>query len=277
MSMRITDQHLEHWREHGYVVVPDFLTADELEAAHRNLRAYFPTREELDAEPLRYRNLQTMVEFPYVGDALNDITMHAELVTFAERALGTSDIMLSGSLLWAKYAVAPAPGERAVDTVHADYPAVSLVYPRPHDRVSVILYYSDVTSENGPTYVYSSLDVRGGSPIRPELNSGGTPIHVAAGSLLIKTITTFHRGSALRSGARFTHHMGYRAASDQWLWYAHAQRLGATSEMQRFITRASPRQRALLGFPPPGHGYWNPETIEGTAAMYPGIDMSVYA
>ena len=28
--MRITDEHLAHWRRHGYVVVPELLTAAEL-------------------------------------------------------------------------------------------------------------------------------------------------------------------------------------------------------------------------------------------------------
>jgi hypothetical protein len=46
--------------------------------------------------------------------------------------------------------------------------------------------------------------------------------------------------------------------------------------MKRFIERATPRQREVLGFPPPGHPYWNPETLAAVATRYPKMDMSPY-
>src|ERR1700689_4903157 len=108
-DVRIKDTDLEHLRQHGYVLVPDFLTPAELAAARRNMLRYVPTPEELSATPERYpwifeeaERLQT--EFPFTGDALNHIPTHPELVSFVERALGTSQVMLSQSAIWAKYA-----------------------------------------------------------------------------------------------------------------------------------------------------------------------------
>jgi hypothetical protein len=40
------------------------------------------------------------------------------------------------------------------------------------------------------------------------------------------------------------------------------------------MQRATPRQLALFGFPPPGHPYWTEATLAGTAQRYPGLDMT---
>jgi hypothetical protein len=49
-------------------------------------------------------------------------------------------------------------------------------------------------------------------------------------------------------------------------WAGHSHEL----EWYRFAHRATPRQLALLGFPPPGHPYWTEATLDGTAQQYPG-------
>jgi hypothetical protein len=46
--------------------------------------------------------------------------------------------------------------------------------------------------------------------------------------------------------------------------------------MQAFVEKTSPRQREVLGFPPPGHEYWNAETIEAVRLRYPKMDMGPY-
>jgi hypothetical protein len=43
----------------------------------------------------------------------------------------------------------------------------------------------------------------------------------------------------------------------------------------RFMAEATPRQRELVGFPPPGDPLWTP-FIEGMAARYPGFDPEPY-
>ena len=52
---------------------------------------------------------------------------------------------------------------------------------------------------------------------------------------------------------------------------------GAAGEaMKRFMAEASPRQRELLGFPPPGDALWTPAFIQGMAERYPGFDPGPY-
>ena len=43
-------------------------------------------------------------EFPYIGDALNDVSLHPFLVGFVERLVGHSDIALSHGAIVGKYA-----------------------------------------------------------------------------------------------------------------------------------------------------------------------------
>ena len=42
------------------------------------------------------------------------------------------------------------------------------------------------------------------------------------------------------------------------------------------MERATPAERELLGFPPPGHPYWTEETIAGVGARFPQMDMTPY-
>jgi hypothetical protein len=46
--------------------------------------------------------------------------------------------------------------------------------------------------------------------------------------------------------------------------------------MQHFIEHAAPRKREVVGFPPPGHHYWNDETLVAVAMRYPKMDMTPY-
>ena len=152
--VRITDQHLKHLIDHGYAVVEKFLTADELAAATQNFLRYVPTPEELSATPERYPwvfeeadKLQT--EFPFVGDALNHVSTHPDLINFVERALGTQKVLLSQAAFWAKYA-GTGDFEQAL---HLDYEGNSLVVPRDdgsYRQINMILYYTDVNDEHGP-------------------------------------------------------------------------------------------------------------------------------
>ena len=54
---------------------------------------------------------------------------------------------------------------------------------------------------------------------------------------------------------------------------SHAHQVAA---MHRFMAEATPRQRELLGFPPPGDSLWTEEFIAGMATRYPGFDAEPY-
>ena len=130
-TLRITDKHQAHLLRHGYVIVPGFLTAEELTAGHIGMLEHFPSAEELAKKPLRYGSIfedpeHLQIEFPFTNDSLNDLSTHPELIAFVERLLGTPDVLLSQSAIWAKYA---GTGDFE-QGLHLDYQGNTLAVPR---------------------------------------------------------------------------------------------------------------------------------------------------
>jgi ectoine hydroxylase-related dioxygenase (phytanoyl-CoA dioxygenase family) len=288
--VRITDQHTAHLLRHGYAIVPNFLTAGELVAARENMLRYFPTAEELAATPERYGSIledpeHLQVEFPFAGDALNDVSTHPELVSFVENLLGTPDVMLSQAAIWAKYA---GTGDFE-QGLHLDYQGNTLVVPRDdgdYRQVNMILYYGDVELDMGPTYVVSQektahLPMWPTHRTRkkdPQLYKDERPVLAQAGTLFIFSMRTWHRASNIEAdfGARFSHHLVWRGAAHNYAGYHLWSRMGENPDLQRFIERATPRQREVLGFPAAGDAYWTQQTREAVALRYPRMDFSPY-
>jgi ectoine hydroxylase-related dioxygenase (phytanoyl-CoA dioxygenase family) len=289
-AVRITDKHAQHLLRHGFVIVPDFLTADELAAARANMLRYFPSAEELRDTPERYGSIledpeHLQVEFPFAADALNDISTHPEIIAFVERLLGTPEVMLSQAAIWAKYA---GTGEFE-QGLHLDYQGNTLVVPRDdgdYRQVNMILYYGDVGLDMGPTYVVSQ-EKTGHLPLwpthrtrkkDPQLYKDERPVLATAGTLLVFSMRTWHRASSVEAGfgARFSHHLVWRSARHNFAGYHLWSRMGENPDLQRFIERATPRQREALGFPSPGHAYWNEETRAAAALRYPKLDLAPY-
>jgi len=289
-NTRITDAHAAILKRHGYVIVPKFLNPEEVAAARREMLLYFPTAEELAERPNRFgwvhddpENLQ--IEFPFAADVLNHNSTHPDIISFVERLLGTREVLLSQAAIWAKYA-GTATFEQ---TMHLDYEGNTLVVPRDDGdfrQVNMILYYSDVPAGLGPTFVASQEKTKAQGlwpPFRPrkkypELYREEKPVLAEAGDLLIFSMRTFHRAGELTAdaGVRFSHHLVYRGASHAFNGYHQYSHFGEKPEMQRFVERATPRQREMLGFPPPGHSYWTKETLDAVAMRYPGMDMGPY-
>ena len=289
-NVRINDQHLQTYVRQGFVVVPGFLKGDELAAARGGMLRYFPTAEELAATPQRFgfvledpEHLQ--VEFPFAADVLNDVSTHPELVAFVERVLGTEDVLLSQAAAWAKYA---GTGDFE-QGLHLDYQGNTLVVPRDDGafrQVNMILYYTDVTAEMGPTFVVSQEKTRDLAlwPTHrtrkkdPALYKLERPVLAAAGDLLVFSMRTWHRASEMtaEAGVRFSHHFVWRGAGHAFQGYQQWSSKGENEDLQRFVARATTRQREVLGFPRVGDPYWNEETVAAVGLRYPGMDMRPY-
>jgi phytanoyl-CoA dioxygenase PhyH len=293
--LRIKAEHVDHYREYGYVAVPGFIDGETLATVRREIALYAPDADELEVAPRRYAPLLRepgllQWDFPFTGQLLNRISVDDELLDFAEQILGVDDLILMQSILWAKYA-----GTSNFDQeLHVDYDENTLVYPRGggFDQILMLIYYSDITPEMGPTYI---VPWENGTPSVPddgfwppyrrrdtyaELYEKEQPLYAEAGTLMMMSIRTFHRGSAIRAarGARFTHHLGFCSASNQWMGrYRQWPHFGTEPAMKSFLVNATTRQRTAIGFPPPGHPYWNSDTLTGVAERYPGIDLSEYA
>ena len=286
----VSQASLDHLVQHGYVLIPDFLSPQEVDAARSDMLRYFPAPRELELTPHRYgwifddpEHLQ--IEFPFDADVVNYNSVHPDIIDLVERLLGTREILLSQSAIWAKYA---GTGDFE-QTMHLDFEGNTLVVPRddgPFRQVNLILYYCDVSQKLGPTYLVPqelTADMGIWPPFRPkkkwpQLYAMEKPILAKAGSLLVFSMNTFHRAGPItaENGARFTQHLVYRSAQCPFNGYHQYSHFGEKPEMKRFIESATPRQREMLGFPPPGHPYWNDQTRAGVAQRFAGMDMKPY-
>jgi hypothetical protein len=282
--VRITEGHVAHWLEHGFVLVPGFVDAATLEAAREVAYTYFPTAEEHEAAPHRYQDLPPQFSFPFRDGALNNISTGPDLVDAARRIVGTEDVFLTQSVIWAKYA---GRGDWA-QRLHADYLNNSLVVPSEEPgfrQMASILYLEDVTLDLGPTYVVSRTLSREQPLVPatlppdavPHLYRAEQPVLAKAGTIMLYDMQLFHRGSRLLAdhGVRLTFHNVFRGAGLEWMGWQAWPHEGLKGELRQFVEQATVEQLTVIGFPKPGHAYWTERTLDGVQARYPKLDMSV--
>lgn len=286
--MPITDDHLQTYLDDGFVLVRDFLDQGEVRRATDEIRARFPDGEAYACDPHRFRDLACWIDFPYAGRELNRHATHPDIIAAVERLLGTFEIRAGRLKFQAKYPT-PDPSD---ELLHIDgWGGNTIAYPRNdgiYRQLQMILYYTDVTVEHGPTHIVPRRHARGHDlafPVytrerHPDLYRSMSPVLATAGSLAIMDMTTVHCGSAIRAarGHRYVQFLTYGSARCPWL---QTQSFPTTeppvrSELRRFIEASIPRQREVIGFPSPGDAYWNDETCAGMAARYPAMDMTPY-
>jgi hypothetical protein len=294
--MRITKAHIDALDKMGYVLIPDFLGPEELAQCQGEVAAYFPACSELLDQSHIPLKADRLARFPFVGEALNQVTMHPDIIDFLERVYGTGEIRLGESTLQVKYGCRIGPS--ADQLLHNDtWGKKSLTYPRDDGifrQIFMILYYSNVSDDLGPTYILSQEHTRDMLLVTPSGTTGYVrdeypglyehekPVLARAGTLLIFTGKTMHRGSAVRAeiGERHAHFITYHASAATWMetlgWPSGSRPYPDSPDMRSFIENATPRQRELIGFPGVGSAYWNEETLRGVAARYPSMDMSPY-
>ena len=231
---RITSQQVEHYREHGYAIVENFLTPEELARSQEELEvllpgwvgyAYDPTGAkpaDWDQPPRSRRDCR----FAFKGTQLNANTLHPELREFAATMTGHDNLFCEQSDLTYKCTGHYADTEQHM---HMDYMNHTLVYP-PSDpaywQTAYILYYSDVDETQAPTAVCSYQRYKDEvhwpavySPEdRPGLYDNEVKVTVPAGSLFAYSMRTFHRGTAFTAeAARVGHFITYAPMDWKWL------------------------------------------------------------
>lgn len=278
------------WEEHGFVLLPGYLPRHELAPAQRELPVLFPTPEAfhdgVDApRNAKYRGdeFAGITHFPFASVEWSLLAVHPRLTALVEVLLGTEDLRLYEAEAWAKYT-----GAADYDQWHhRDYLNHTVLVPTEAPafrQVEMFLYLCDVPEELGPPHFVSKTHTQGAAALPNWLSRDQRPDWYAtevsgtgpAGTVVAYSTGTFHRGTALTAprGARYTIHVGYRAATTEWAnrnawanqshepaWYA-------------FVERASVRQLLLFGFPPPGHPFWTEETLAAMALRYPRLDLT---
>jgi Phytanoyl-CoA dioxygenase (PhyH) len=310
MQPHHTAAHVEHFERHGWVLIERLLSEAEIDAAHPGLSELYPRpadfhagvadprsevfREGADAlanqgDDPRFRPQQFvgLKEFPHPDQMLNLLALHPAIIAVAEDVLKTRDVRLYQAETFAKYS-----GVTQYDQpFHVDYTNHTMLPPRADGRwrqAQMFLFLSDVTAAHGATRIVSR-ELTSDVPVmqlsfpsarvpdarHAEWEAAATSAVGPRGSLLIYSADTVHRGTAFslpRSG-RFFFNLAYRVAGADWVGANPWPRKGIAG-WTPLVERCTPRQLEALGFPPPGHPYWDEETLQGAAERYPGLDLT---
>jgi hypothetical protein len=278
------------WEEEGWSLLPGILPDDAVTAARAALPELFPTAEEFANDTDPARNLPFRVDshsvlpaFPFESSALNGLVLHDRIIDLAQYFLGVTDIRLYQAMVSAKYANGAPDDEQLL---HVDYGNHTLVVPRPevgYQHLELFIYLSDV-SETAATKMVSRRLTTDIPTERTYLSTteyghlyaAEVPASGAAGSILAYRPDVYHRGVRMTAPgeARFMLHVSYKPVGTDWLGSQAWPGAAESKAWHRFMQGTNVRQLTMLGFPEPGHPYWNEATLRGVAARYPLLDMA---
>jgi hypothetical protein len=289
------------WREDGFVILPGFIPPDELKPAASELDLLFPSAEGFhDAtDPRRERFIGDQFAgidyFPFASTEISLLAVNHRILTLAETLLENEGFQIYGAEAWAKYGGASDYDQ----DLHRDFLGHTLLVPSTAPgfrQLEMFVYLADVAEESGPAHLVSRKhtadlpavpdrflrpgresksrfhDVSGSPHLyRAEVSAAGP-----AGTVVAFEIGTVHRATAMTAprGARYTMHLNFRPSGVQWGQRRGWAYIAGQDNWSKFVERATPRQLRAFGFPPPGHRYWTPETLAGTALRYPGLDLT---
>jgi ectoine hydroxylase-related dioxygenase (phytanoyl-CoA dioxygenase family) len=285
--MRVPDAKLAEVRERGFTIVEGFLDRETLAAARDALWLVYPRPEEYFAHPDKYpefgkSQFSGLRVFPFARWEINCVSIFPDLIDAAERLLGSSDIELYKAELWAKYS-----GAINYDQFHhRDYGNHSLVVPRADGRnmqMTTFILLSDVSEADGPTKIVplsETRDIGLGSNRLPmgDMFDKEMAVTGPAGTLMIYKTDVFHRGSDFKGAgrSRFAVLTDFEARGARWQGKMSWPDRGGQPAMDEALTRMTPRQRDLFGWPPIGSDYWNAQTLHDVQQRYPKMDLGPY-
>jgi ectoine hydroxylase-related dioxygenase (phytanoyl-CoA dioxygenase family) len=295
---------VDHFDEHGWVLVPSLVPTADVEAALPGLFRVYPTPEEVasgvstertapylgvgtgDADR-RFRGEQfTGLKDAPTGDvALDTLCVHHRILDLVDALLAPGRPILYQAETFAKYTGA---GDYT-QPLHVDETNHTLLPPRRDGRyrqVQLFLYLSDVTVARGATRVVSKKLTHDLPRSQLHFHRAGAvqldEHEVAAegpmGSVLAYSADTVHRGSAMTEvgAGRFFFNLAYRQADAHWTGAQPWPRRGIEPAVAQWIQALDVRQLCAIGFPPPGHDYWDAATLAATAERYPRLDVSAF-
>ena len=89
----LTAEQLDRFDTDGFVLVPDVLSADEVEILRKGVFENFPTPHDYFADPATFAHLTDtpfagLVNFPWVSPELNRLVAHPRIVSIVRQILG---------------------------------------------------------------------------------------------------------------------------------------------------------------------------------------------
>ena len=202
--MHISDQQLDTYRKQGFLIVENFLTEEERRAALDGFFSLFAPAYQDYAAAGRNNHTPQQQLFPWDHSGLNHVTVHPDLISAAERVLGTREIKLDEGHLGMKYA-----GEQHLTDFHVDYGNNTLgpiIEPDDFMHLACFYCFDDVDAGLAPIRM-----VPNGRP-----DEEFVPMIVPGGSVCLYSIYTRHAASD------FTAAHGHRPA--MWVGFTRKDR-----------------------------------------------------
>jgi hypothetical protein len=260
--MPITDEHYEHFKEHGYTIIENLLPEDRREEIAEALRRCLPPWEEIKHDPGESRSAAQ--GFPYPDLVLNRFFVEPDLVSLVRRLLGTDDIQYRPGFSIVRY-----PGEKLGTNQgwHIDNGNNSLL-PESEDwnygQVVVWYFPEGVGEDQGPIRLVP----------KPYENDTAHEVVLAVppGTAALFHNYVWHSGTDYmgEDGQRYSHAGMYGRSDFPWEGLTHFTSAGQNTHFRELVSTLSTAERQLFRFPPPGHPYYTEQTLKRLEDQYPG-------
>ena len=274
---RLTDAHIEELDHEGFIIVPDFISGDELTKLQAAQRRVLPTYEQIkDDIPQDQAGHSLLKCFPHEELDLYRATMNPESIKFARKWLKTQDIHMRVGCLIARYPGHSRGGIGFDDSnLHIDNGNNSLLPVtedlREFGQIGFWIHIEDVEEDLAPLRLVPKRYGRDMTKCIPLVCKGGT--------LCVFTNFSLHSASAYarKDGQRFTFGYAFGRADHYWEGLINYTQLGEnTPVFQKFIGGLTAAERQLWRFPPAGHPYYTEQTLKLLEDQYPGWDADEY-
>ncbi|MCH2666715.1 MAG: hypothetical protein MKZ59_01925 [Deinococcales bacterium] len=274
---RLTDAHIEELDHEGFIIVPDFISGDELTKLQAAQRRVLPTYEQIkDDIPQDQAGHSLLKCFPHEELDLYRATMNPESIKFARKWLKTQDIHMRVGCLIARYPGHSRGGIGFDDSnLHIDNGNNSLLPVtedlREFGQIGFWIHLEDVEEDQAPLRLVPKRYGRDMTKCIPLVCKGGT--------LCVFTNFSLHSASAYarKDGQRFTFGYAFGRADHYWEGLINYTQLGEnTPVFQKFIGGLTAAERQLWRFPPAGHPYYTEQTLKLLEDQYPGWDADEY-
>ena len=239
----LNDARLEHYHEHGFVILRDVLGSGELKVLRDALQPYLDleVHGRNDFEGERTRRVYSLVGR---GKCFEQTAEHPDV-------LGLVDELLHPNYLLTASQAICIDGDETPQPLHSDDQFCFMPRPRPPVSVSTIWALDDFEAANGATEIIPGSHVwtdeqadtvyREGSAENG--GQGFMPVEMSAGSLVLFAGTLYHRGGASAASTR------RRAFSHQYCqpWVRPQENFTMSIPKERVRTMSA-RLRGLLGY-----------------------------
>ncbi|MEE2709888.1 MAG: phytanoyl-CoA dioxygenase family protein [Gemmatimonadota bacterium] len=314
--MPLTQDQRDSFDRDGFILVPDAIGTNSTLAALEAIEqiAYgMPFKDYLNEYEQHGKGAVTdgfqgesrggRTQFPTGIDVLDRMIEEDDYLDMFAQCLGSQDMSYNNAHLFIRFGPTDKRhAENSWEGYHIDHNTNSFLPPSADiyqfGYVNSAVYLHDVEPDGAPMHVIPGSH-RKLPELLPELiRTGNWSGNSAVGDLrkvegFEKPIPTtakagsvlFYNSYLVHAAVPFINNRAHRcfwtlsmARNDNQSWtkLANPWQYGERDYLVPFLEKTTPRVRALLGWPPPGHSYYTDQTLELLATWFPGMDLTPY-